>query len=358
MLMADIIQWRRDTAADWTSVNPTLADGEAGYETDTSKLKIGDGLTVWTSLPYFASVALPIDATDIADGSVTNTEFQYINTLSSNAQTQLDNKQPLDSTLTALAAYNTNGLLTQTAPDTFTGRTATGTTNRLSVTNGDGVSGNPTFDISSSYVGQSSITTLGTITTGTWNGSVLGSAYGGTGFSTYAAGDLIYASAVNTLSKLAVGTDGYVLTLVAGLPAWTAVSGTGTVTSVNLTAGTGISVSGGPITTSGSITVNNTDTGSAQNIFKNFAVSGQSTVVADSNNDTLTLVAGSNVTITTDSATDSITINSTGGGGGGGATSNKLTADLTIAADTSYIVMSVFDVNGFTLTLNGYLGIL
>lgn len=91
---------------------------------------------------------------------------------------------------------------------------------------------------------------------------------------------------------------------------------TGTVTSVAATAGTGISVSGSPITGAGTLTITNTDTGSAQAIFKNIAVAGQSTVVADSNNDTLTLVAGSNVTITTDASTDAITISSSGGGGG------------------------------------------
>lgn len=51
--MAVHIQKRRDTAANWTSVDPVLADGEAGYETDTGQEKTGDGTTAWTSLPYF-----------------------------------------------------------------------------------------------------------------------------------------------------------------------------------------------------------------------------------------------------------------------------------------------------------------
>jgi hypothetical protein len=50
--MANKIQIRRDTASNWTSSNPTLSQGEQGYETDTGKLKIGDGSTAWTSLGY------------------------------------------------------------------------------------------------------------------------------------------------------------------------------------------------------------------------------------------------------------------------------------------------------------------
>ena len=47
-----VIRLRRDTAANWTSGNPVLALGEPGYETDTKKLKVGDGTTAWTSLAY------------------------------------------------------------------------------------------------------------------------------------------------------------------------------------------------------------------------------------------------------------------------------------------------------------------
>jgi hypothetical protein len=79
--------------------------------------------------------------------AVTNTELDYLSGVTSAVQTQLNAKQSSDATLTALAAYNTNGLLVQTASDTFTGRSLTATANRISVTNGNGVAGNPTIDI-------------------------------------------------------------------------------------------------------------------------------------------------------------------------------------------------------------------
>ena len=50
------IQYRRGTASQWTSVNPVLAEGEIGYETDTGKQKIGNGSLNWNSLAYIQTI--------------------------------------------------------------------------------------------------------------------------------------------------------------------------------------------------------------------------------------------------------------------------------------------------------------
>ena len=71
--------------------------------------------------------------------------------------------------------------------------------------------------ISGSYT---NITGVGTLTVGTWNATTIGAIYGGTGLTTYTTGDLLYASATNTLSKRAVGTTGYTLTVASGIPTW------------------------------------------------------------------------------------------------------------------------------------------
>jgi hypothetical protein len=46
------LQFRRGVASRWSAANPVLAAGELGLETDTSKFKIGNGVTAWGSLPY------------------------------------------------------------------------------------------------------------------------------------------------------------------------------------------------------------------------------------------------------------------------------------------------------------------
>lgn len=54
------IQVRRGTAAQWSSANPVLSAGEPGFETDTNVLKIGDGITAWSSLPVYTGTASAI----------------------------------------------------------------------------------------------------------------------------------------------------------------------------------------------------------------------------------------------------------------------------------------------------------
>ena len=91
---------------------------------------------------------------------------------------------------------------------TKTGNTidVVGTSNRISVTAN-------AVDISATYVGQTSITTLGTIATGTWNGTEVGVAYGGTGLTAAAKGSVLVANTANTLSALDGGgvDDGFLL---------------------------------------------------------------------------------------------------------------------------------------------------
>ena len=50
------IQLRRDLANNWRGVNPVLAEGEMGIETDTRKFKFGDGITTWNNLAYASGV--------------------------------------------------------------------------------------------------------------------------------------------------------------------------------------------------------------------------------------------------------------------------------------------------------------
>lgn len=83
---------RRDTTANWSTNNPTLAAGEIGFDTTVGKHKIGDGSTAWNSLEYFAlmsdlqdiaeSTKLVSYSTIVGDGS--STSFTILHGLNSN----------------------------------------------------------------------------------------------------------------------------------------------------------------------------------------------------------------------------------------------------------------------------------
>ena len=71
--MATKIQLRRDTAANWSSLNPVLAQGEPGLELDTSNLKIGDGVTQWTGLSYITNTNSASTGDYVFSGNEVNT---------------------------------------------------------------------------------------------------------------------------------------------------------------------------------------------------------------------------------------------------------------------------------------------
>jgi trimeric autotransporter adhesin len=97
--------------------------------------------------------------------------------------------------------------------------------------------------VNTSVATLSSLASVGTITTGVWNGTAIGPTFGGTGLTSYTTGNLLYASASNTLSALAIGTTSQILTVVSGKPAWATPSGSATLANptnlVGLTANNG-----------------------------------------------------------------------------------------------------------------------
>ena len=102
-----------------------------------------------------------------------------------------------------------------------TGMTKTG--NTLDVVAGNGITANAnSIQINTTWAGQSAITTLGTIASGTWQGDTVGVDYGGTGISSFSSGDIMYATGSTTISKLSKGTGGQFMKMNSGAtaPEW------------------------------------------------------------------------------------------------------------------------------------------
>ena len=133
--MATRMQQRRGTAAQWSAANPILAAGEIGFETDTSKFKMGNGSSAWSALTYFANAA---ELAAIIDGAP-----DLLNTLNELAASIGDDPTFFTSVASNLSAHSsdttsvhgiadTSALATTSATSTAIGSaisTHNGTTN-------------------------------------------------------------------------------------------------------------------------------------------------------------------------------------------------------------------------------------
>ena len=257
---------RRDTAANWTAENPTLLAGEIGVESDTGYWKIGNGSTAWNSLAYLAGTKLsayPLVNADIASNAeiavsklADGTARQLLQTDAAGTGVEWTDNVDVPGTLdvTGAATFDNNVIIqgdltvngTETIINTQTldvedknivigkvttpsdvtadggGITLKGTTDKtiswidatdawtfsehLNLTSAKEyrIAGTKVLDATSlgSAVVSSSLTSVGTIGTGIWNGTTIGTGYGGTGQTTYTDGQLLIGNSTgNTLSK-------------------------------------------------------------------------------------------------------------------------------------------------------------
>jgi len=119
--MANLIKLRRDTAANWASVNPTLADGELGIDLTNDKIKIGDGSSTWTALPYAADT--PTEVTTKANNAQSAAESTASGYVSTHAA------------LTQSHGVTTGAIVGTDATQTLTNKTIDGNSNTLTVLN-------------------------------------------------------------------------------------------------------------------------------------------------------------------------------------------------------------------------------
>ena len=235
---------------DWTTFN------NKGDGTVTS-ITAGTGLTGGT---ITSSGTIAIDNTVVATLSDTQTLTNKSISGASNTLTNIGNSSLTNSSVTINgSSVSLGGSTTVTA----------NTTNSLTFNNGGlGAASGTVFNGGTAYTisyntvgasplaGSSSLTTVGTIGSGTWNGSTIGVGYGGTGQTSYTDGQLLIGNSTgNTLTKSTL-TAGSGITITNGSGSITISSsaGGGTVTSVAQTFTGGlISVSGSPITSSGTL---------------------------------------------------------------------------------------------------------
>ena len=221
----------KDSVRAATTANVTISTAlNNGDEIDGVTLATNDRVLVKNQSTasqngIYVVKATPTRATDFdADAEVTSGAFVFIEEGTTNGSegwiVTTTGAITVGTTALTFAQFSAAGVITAGAGLTKTGHQldVVGTSNRITVNADD-------IDISATYAGQNTITTLGTVGTGTWNATKIGVAKGGTNLASYTAGDLVYASAGTTIAKLGIGANGKILTSNGSSPAWTDIDG-------------------------------------------------------------------------------------------------------------------------------------
>ena len=361
--MAIQIQLRRGDAADWTSTNPTLAEGEVGVEIDTLKLKVGNGTDNWNTLPYFGSagtvtsvgaLTLGTSGTDLSStvANGTTTPVITLNVPTASAT----NRGVLSSADWTTFNNKGNGTVTSvtgTSPVNSSG----GATPAISLASGYGDTLNPYASKTANYVlaspdGSSGVPTFRAIVASdipTLNQNTTGTAANITASSnstltTLSALSLPYSQLSGTVPTWNQNTTGTASNVTGTVAIANGGSGTttaqgamnafaGAVTSGSYLRGNGTDVVMSTIQAADVPTLNQNTTGTASNVTGVVAVANGGTGTA-----TPSLVAGTNITIT--GSFPNQTINASGGGGSGTVTSVAATVPSFLSVSGSPITTS------------------
>lgn len=128
------------------------ASAQSGY------VKFTSGVPAWIASIPGTDLSGGIAASKIGNGDVDNPKLSFLNSVTSNVQTQLNNKQAADADLTAIAALATTGFAVRTAADTWALRVLQTGSGKISITNGDGVNASPTIDVVESAISRANLT--------------------------------------------------------------------------------------------------------------------------------------------------------------------------------------------------------